>query len=960
MPDPITTRWDNLRVTRLAAVLTGLLWLLLPGAQAHEPRPSTWIAQATPPPRPLPPPQPGTGPILSGGDRTFADAFRQENLEPGIWSDKRARISPFSDEYLSLESAQESVSNHRRLAKKDPSLFPLLAQDLIRLSQIYFSRGQRIEALHASQEAAEISKSFNHISDNSFVHARALTIVALCLGAVGRRAEGVQIAEQVVRLFRQQSNLSSPYLLDGYRLALSVLSGAYGGTGRFAEAVAINVELIALTRRMQAQNQAHVYSARSLEYSLLAAYGALAESALKAHDAANYQLAIIDGSKIFPDLLATARETEELRIVSIYQIALASNAILRKDYKKAIAIFRELIDRARSGPLARAYPVVIGVSLHQMAVAYIAVGDFANAYKASDQAEVLYRDLSRASSGYHFGLYQALVSKLLSCRKMSTCRDKSQILRNIIAIQARHLADQAGQIPESRRAVFLDAVSWDDVVYQDALSGAESAALALLTRLNRQGLLLELQRRQVLTARDGAHRLLYAQIQEITQKRSNTTLSARQRQKLLSQQEELEYQLYRQLPQAGLQLVEPAQVANLLPADAVLLEFQKYHPEGGFDKPYLPAHYLALMLRQDGTVRAFPLGASEAIDAAIAEAVTASADPKRQSEAPGRLAAVSTLLFKPLQSELVGVRELFLSPDGELNRLPFAALTFDANKDNYLGDSIRLRLLTSGRDLVVLNKPPTAPGSAATIIANPDFSSNTYLQQRSDNKSQWSVRDSPVGSSQVKRGPWKPLPETAHESELISPILGVKTAVTGSHATASLVAQLKSPKILHIATHGFFLSETEDSAMTLADPLQLSGLVFAGANFKGATTGDDGYLTAAEVLGIDLDGTELVTLSACDTARGSVRNGEGVYGLQRALAVAGARSTLLSLWRVEDDLTALFMEEYYKRLKAGEGRADALRDTQAWFRRSNSSTLRDVRVWAAFQLRGDWRPIKTW
>jgi CHAT domain-containing protein len=91
-----------------------------------------------------------------------------------------------------------------------------------------------------------------------------------------------------------------------------------------------------------------------------------------------------------------------------------------------------------------------------------------------------------------------------------------------------------------------------------------------------------------------------------------------------------------------------------------------------------------------------------------------------------------------------------------------------------------------------------------------------------------------------------------------------------------------------------------------------------------------------------------------------VRSGEGVYGLQRALAVAGARSTLLSLWKVDDDLTALFMEEYYKRLKAGEGRADALRNTQTWFRSNGSSTLRDVRVWGAFQLSGDWRPMTGW
>lgn len=142
------------------------------------------------------------------------------------------------------------------------------------------------------------------------------------------------------------------------------------------------------------------------------------------------------------------------------------------------------------------------------------------------------------------------------------------------------------------------------------------------------------------------------------------------------------------------------------------------------------------------------------------------------------------------------------------------------------------------------------------------------------------------------------------------------------------------------------------------DPLLRSGLVFAGANTPAGDGADDGYLTAAEVTGMNLAGTELVTLSACDTAQGDVQRGEGVYGLQRALTVAGARSTLLSLWKVDDEFTAVFMEQFYRRLRGGQSRADALRDTQASFRKDKNSALNDVRVWAAFQLSGDWRPLQ--
>jgi CHAT domain-containing protein len=136
--------------------------------------------------------------------------------------------------------------------------------------------------------------------------------------------------------------------------------------------------------------------------------------------------------------------------------------------------------------------------------------------------------------------------------------------------------------------------------------------------------------------------------------------------------------------------------------------------------------------------------------------------------------------------------------------------------------------------------------------------------------------------------------------------------------------------------------------------------VFAGANRPDANPDDDGYLTAAEATAMDLEGTELVTLSACETGLGGVRSGEGVYGLQRSLAVAGARSTLLSLWKVADGRTATFLAKYYQRLKDGEGRAEALHNTQTEYRNSEDTNLNDVRVWGAFQLSGDWRPIRGW
>lgn len=134
--------------------------------------------------------------------------------------------------------------------------------------------------------------------------------------------------------------------------------------------------------------------------------------------------------------------------------------------------------------------------------------------------------------------------------------------------------------------------------------------------------------------------------------------------------------------------------------------------------------------------------------------------------------------------------------------------------------------------------------------------------------------------------------------------------------------------------------------------------MLAGANLPPGE-GVDGYLTAKEAAQLRLDGTDLMVLSACDTGSGTEQSGEGLYGLQRALTVAGARSTLLSLWRVEDAATAYFMRRYYERLREGLAPMEALVAVQEEFR--SDPPRRDWRLpsaWAAWQLTGGDQPLQ--
>ena len=381
--------------------------------------------------------------------------------------------------------------------------------------------------------------------------------------------------------------------------------------------------------------------------------------------------------------------------------------------------------------------------------------------------------------------------------------------------------------------------------------------------------------------------------------------------------------------------------------------------------------YLALILKPDGRTTAIQLGDAAPIESAIQQALKASAT--NASDAPQLWARVSELVLQPLAPALAGSREWFLSPDAELNRVPFAALPAPQAPGQSLAEAVQLRLLTTGRDLLRLQQA-AKPGRSPLVMANPAFDRRGQSGPRIAASS---TGDHPQSRS-ADLGPktWAPLPASEQEGQQVAALLGT-TAITGQQATTTALQQSRGPRVLHVATHGFFAADQERPP---SDPLRLlqdtnpllrgfqgedpqlrSGLVLAGANQPDADPNDDGYLTASEAVALQLDGTELVVLSACSTGQGEIRTGEGVYGLQRSLTVAGARSTLLSLWKVDDAATAEFMARFYTRLKNGEGRSDALAATQKEFRDGipgKPEIWKDIYYWGAWQLVGDWRPIQ--
>jgi CHAT domain-containing protein len=326
-----------------------------------------------------------------------------------------------------------------------------------------------------------------------------------------------------------------------------------------------------------------------------------------------------------------------------------------------------------------------------------------------------------------------------------------------------------------------------------------------------------------------------------------------------------------------------------------------------------------------------------------------------------RMRRLYELIWSPLAEALTTVRTISIVPDGVLHRVPFAALLPDdaATAEDCLDTRYELHHLTGSRQLLArsvqqLRRDETSP---FVLLGNPSFTA-------------------PGQTVDPGKPGWKTLPGTHEELQRIVRLcdsLGIATRVLEQHEASESKMKLLSEqgsRVLHLATHGFFfpvLPLNDDTRSTQLDvsrgrsylaaaqhPLLRSGLILAHANsvWTGSAlppNAEDGILTALEVSRLNLTGTELVVLSACETALGDIRTGEGVFGLQRAFFSAGAESLVMSLWKVPDQLTALFMEEFYRAWLAGVSKVDAMRKA----RRSMRARSADPRIWAAFVLVGE-------
>jgi CHAT domain-containing protein/lipopolysaccharide biosynthesis regulator YciM len=383
------------------------------------------------------------------------------------------------------------------------------------------------------------------------------------------------------------------------------------------------------------------------------------------------------------------------------------------------------------------------------------------------------------------------------------------------------------------------------------------------------------------------------------------------------------------------QPITVAAVQAALPDDAALVEWTVFRPfnlkAGAQREKWGPPRYAACILPKHGNPARVDLGDAATIDADVQALRSAFAHPASK-DVPKLARALEARVMAPVRALLGDTRRVFLSPDGQLNLIPFAALISEDGRP--LIERYAFTYLTSGRDLLRRGARSSAR-QVPLVLTNPDFDLNA------------------AGG---------PFPRLLHGTGVAATIAArfqhpAPILLAGRDATKARLQQVHGPMFLHLGSHGYYDDKvcTAQPPEGLSDqPLLRSGIALAGAN--GCTSGSsEGLLTASEASGLDLYGTKLAVLSACQTGTGDVKAGDGVYGLRRALVLAGAETQVMSLWNVDEAATAELMQAYYEALANGGGRSEAMRQVQL-------AMLRDSRrehpyYWAAFIVSGDDRSL---
>ncbi|MGB6298160.1 MAG: CHAT domain-containing tetratricopeptide repeat protein [Rivularia sp. (in: cyanobacteria)] len=554
-------------------------------------------------------------------------------------------------------------------------------------------------------------------------------------------------------------------------------------------------------------------------------------------------------------------------------------------------------------------------------------------------------------------------------------------------IQASHIHDKLisnvfAFSSENDRLAFIDRIrgSFDlflSLIYQYLPNSQQAINSAFDFILKRKGLSATSLTAQNQAFYSGKYPHLakkFYQLQELSNQIIHLTISASQTQNLANYQtnlnqlqnqyDNLQKQIATQVPEIQLlqQIPNREAVASALPAHSVLIEFVQIDVfdfqaiRAKRETQWQPFHYLAFILpagkpdavqmvdlgeveKIDELINKFRLQASDASTQTLGFNKSIPTKPKLQIKQynPTDSIQLSKLILSPILEKIDNnCQKIIFAADGNLNSVPLQILPIDETGKRLLMDEYSVSYLGVGRDILGSDcELKDIPGKPI-VIADPDFdlaAANQIEQQKQPFTKEFiDTFDSQNLSRTIS---------TKLLGETVAKKLENVELYTGEQALETHLTNGKCPQIMLIATHGLFLPDTKQ----VSNPMMRSALALAGAKtwLSGGIlpkNAGKGIVFAQDIANLDLRANQLTVLSACNTARGDIKIGEGVFGLRRAFAVAGTKALVMSLWEVPDRASALLMERFFDNYQTGMDAVEALQNAQNYIRNITVKELR--------------------
>jgi len=836
---------------------------------------------------------------------------------------------------------------------------PDYAVSLNNLAEIYSSVGDYRKAAKLQKEALEIiRKSLGKDHPN---YATSLNNLALVFDSIGDYEQAEALYEESLEITGRSLGKDHP----DYAASLSNLASIYYSNGDYEKAERLYKEALEIIGKASGKDDPNYAAAMN---NLAVVYDSIGDYE-KAERLQKEDLEITRKSlgKDHPDYATSLNN-----LASIF-CSIGNFAKAAKLQKEALEI------RGRS--LGKDHPDY-ATSLNNLASLYILFGDYKIAERLYNKAlEIVLESLG----GDHPDVSTTMSNLALVYYAKNRTDKAFYSIKRAIKIDDKMIRNVFSIANEKQKLAYIGVIQDKlDILFSVVLSHQTPSRVrfAFDSMLRRKGIVTELlaMQREQLLAKKNPH--LKSEFEELShirnmmmrrhqEDRTPRDLARTQEEieELDKRRESLEKELSRRIPEYAIErriaAVDAVGVSKLLRKGSALVEFVRFYEYGikltesgkrnllGEDP-----RYSAFICRKDAPnkLEMIDLGGADVIDGAIADLRKVMIGEKGSEQDSGIVSGkddpktmLEQLILRKIESSFEGCKEVVICPDGQLNFLPFEILRCKDGK--MLIDNHIVSYLGTGRDLLRVKRNVKKQHGPPKVIADPDF--NLTVDRKGEKETKEThcrrSREFEKGKNIVTE-----LPATKFEGKFIASLLNVKPMMRGD-ALEGKIRKMLSPRILHIATHGFFFqdndwneiskagrmdfgSNLERLAAKLENPLLRSGLVLAGYNTYQRGGGlpseaEDGTLTALDVSEMDLSGTELVVLSACGTGLGDIRVGEGVFGLRRTFALAGAKTLIVSLWPVDDLATMLLMNRFYGNLlKRKMPKAESLREAQLYLR----------------------------